>query len=147
MPLPAGANITQVHVLHRHGSRYPTTNNGVQKLGTVLTALVRRPPSSFPASPIAKEFLSPLLRFCLLLGHCCLRRDAKLDFLQAANKTANFTGQLSFLNNFVYGLGVEILVPIGQQELFDSGVLHYYDYGHLYNTSTKIIARTTTQDR
>jgi len=26
-------------------------------------------------------------------------------------------------------------------------VLHYYDYGHLYNTSTKIIARTTTEDR
>lgn len=26
-------------------------------------------------------------------------------------------------------------------------MLHYYDYGHLYNTSTKIIARTTTQDR
>ncbi len=31
--------------------------------------------------------------------------------------------------------------------LFDSGVLHYYQYAHLYNTSTKIIARTTTQDR
>ncbi|KAL8965563.1 MAG: hypothetical protein Q9183_003784 [Haloplaca sp. 2 TL-2023] len=42
---------------------------------------------------------------------------------------------------------VEILVPVGRQELFDSGVLHYYDYGYLYNTSTKIIARTTTQDR
>lgn len=31
--------------------------------------------------------------------------------------------------------------------LIDSGVLDYYDYGHLYNTSKKIIARTTTQDR
>lgn len=31
--------------------------------------------------------------------------------------------------------------------LFDSGVLHYYQYGGLYNTSTKIVARTTTQDR
>ena len=41
----------------------------------------------------------------------------------------------------------EILVPVGRQELFDSGVLHYYDYAHLYNTSTKILARTTTQDR
>lgn len=41
----------------------------------------------------------------------------------------------------------EILVPVGRQELFDSGVLHYYNYAHLYNTSTKIIARTTTQDR
>ena len=26
-------------------------------------------------------------------------------------------------------------------------MLHYYDYAHLYNTSTKILARTTTQDR
>ena len=31
--------------------------------------------------------------------------------------------------------------------LFDSGVLHYYQYGALYNTSSKIIARTTTEDR
>ena len=65
--------------------------------------------------------------------------------VQAGN--ASFTGALSFLNNWSYQLGAEILVPVGRQELFDSGVLHYYDYGHLYNTSTKIIARTTTQDR
>lgn len=103
-PLPSGANITQLQTLHRHGSRYPTSDSSVQKFGTTLTAL-------------------------------------------AANGTANFTGQLAFLNSFSYGLGEEILVPVGQQELFDSGVLHYYDYGHLYNTSTKIIARTTTQDR
>lgn len=32
--------------------------------------------------------------------------------------------------------------------LFDSGSLHQYQYGHLYpNNGTKIIARTTTQDR
>ena len=31
--------------------------------------------------------------------------------------------------------------------MFDSGVYHYYQYGKLYNTSTKIIARTTSQDR
>ena len=103
-PLPAGTNITQVHMLHRHGSRYPTTNASVEKFGTALEKLV-------------------------------------------ANGTANFTGALSFLNAFKYELGNEILVPVGRQELFDSGVLHYYDYGHLYNTSTKIIARTTTQDR
>ena len=103
-PLPTGANISQVHVLHRHGSRYPTTGAGVQNLGTALTAL-------------------------------------------AKNGSAGFTGDLAFLNSFSYGLGAEILVPVGRQELFDSGVLHYYDYGHLYNTSTKIIARTTTQDR
>jgi Histidine phosphatase superfamily (branch 2) len=31
--------------------------------------------------------------------------------------------------------------------LFDSGVLHYYQYGQLYDISRKIIARSTTQDR
>lgn len=39
-------------------------------------------------------------------------------------------------------------MPVGRQELFDSGILHYYQYGHLYpNNGTKIIARSTTQDR
>ena len=31
-------------MLHRHGSRYPTTDSGVQKLGATLTALVRTLP-------------------------------------------------------------------------------------------------------
>lgn len=45
-------------------------------------------------------------------------------------------------------MGAEILTPVGKQELFDSGALHQYMYGHLYkNNGTKIIARTTTQDR
>ncbi|KAI4250514.1 MAG: hypothetical protein L6R40_000113 [Gallowayella cf. fulva] len=105
MPLPPGARIGQVHVLHRHGSRYPTTGAGAQKFGTALASQIK------------------------------------------GGTAANFTGALAFLNSWTYKLGAEILVPVGRQELFDSGVLHYYDYGHLYNTSTKIIARTTTQDR
>ncbi|KAL9587999.1 MAG: hypothetical protein Q9203_003182 [Teloschistes exilis] len=105
MPLPPGASIGQVHVLHRHGSRYPTSGSGVSKFGVALASQVK------------------------------------------AGTAGNFTGALSFLNSWSYKLGSEILVPVGRQELFDSGVLHYYDYGHLYNTSTKIIARTTTQDR
>ena len=45
-------------------------------------------------------------------------------------------------------LGAEILVPLGKQELFNSGTLHYYQYGHLYpNNGSKIIARSTTQRR
>ena len=61
---------------------------------------------------------------------------------------ANYTGQLSFLNNWTYKLGAEILTPVGKQELFDSGVLHQYQYGHLYpNNGSKIIARSTTQSR
>ncbi|KAL9097077.1 MAG: hypothetical protein Q9163_006392 [Psora crenata] len=102
--LPRGTTITQVHVLHRHGSRYPTTDAAVERFGKALAELV-------------------------------------------AGGNVNFTGALSFVNPWTYGLGAEILVPVGRQELFDSGVLHYYNYGNLYNTSTKIIARTTTQDR
>lgn len=60
----------------------------------------------------------------------------------------HFTGPLDFLNSWTYKLGVEILVPVGKQELFDSGTLHQIMYGHLYpNNGTKIVARSTTQDR
>ncbi|KAK3076121.1 hypothetical protein LTS18_013861, partial [Coniosporium uncinatum] len=58
------------------------------------------------------------------------------------------SGQLSFLNNWTYKLGEQILTPVGKQELFDSGILHQYLYGHLYpNNGSKIVARSTTQDR
>ena len=46
-----------------------------------------------------------------------------------ANGTAKWTGELSFLNTWKYQLGAEILVARGRQELFDSGVLFYYNYG------------------
>ncbi|KAK4502545.1 hypothetical protein PRZ48_005970 [Zasmidium cellare] len=60
----------------------------------------------------------------------------------------HFTGPLEFLNTWTYKLGAEILVPVGKQELFDSGTLHQIEYGHLYpNNGTKIVARSTTQDR
>ncbi|CAD6503852.1 BgTH12-05597 [Blumeria graminis f. sp. triticale] len=66
-----------------------------------------------------------------------------------ANKTIGFkaNGALQFLNNWKFNLGSNILVPRGRQELFESGILHYYQYGQLYNPNSKIIARTTTQDR
>ncbi|PHH63007.1 hypothetical protein CDD82_1945 [Ophiocordyceps australis] len=54
---------------------------------------------------------------------------------------------LAFLSQWKYKLGAEILVPKGRQELFDSGVLHSYMYGAMYNPESKIIVRTTTQDR
>jgi hypothetical protein len=63
-----------------------------------------------------------------------------------ANGTV-FTGELAFLNKWTYGLGLEILVPQGRQELFDSGVLHFYNYGSLYKNDSKLVVRTTTQDR
>lgn len=52
-------------------------------------------------------------------------------------------GPLGFLKNWRYNLGSEILVPKGRQELYDSGVLHSYMYGKLYNPQSKLIVRTT----
>lgn len=99
-PIPQDAEIVQVQMLSRHGSRYPTTGSDVEKLGQRI-----------------------------------------------ANVSGNFNpkGSLAFLKDWKYQLGSEILVPKGRQELFDSGVLHSYMYGKLYNPSSKLIVRTTVR--
>lgn len=97
-PMPEGAEIVQVQMLSRHGSRYPTTGSGVQRFG---------------------------------------------DKVKEVAGKAKFDGPLAFLNDWSYQLGAEILVPKGRQELFDSGVLHSYMYGSLYNPKSKLIVRTT----
>ncbi|KAH8717222.1 3-phytase A [Beauveria bassiana] len=101
-PLPEGAEITQVQMLSRHGSRYPTSGSDVVRFGK------------------------------------------KVD---DRREKATFKGALAFIQDWKYDLGHDILVPKGRQELYDSGVLHNYMYGKLYNPSSKIIVRTTTQDR
>ncbi|KAH8697078.1 histidine phosphatase superfamily [Talaromyces proteolyticus] len=98
--LPYGSNITQIHMVHRHGSRYPTSKPGVV--------------------------------------------DRINGFIE--NGTV-FTGNLSFLNSWTYQLGENELTVRGRQELFDSGILHYYNYGQLYNPGSNLIARTTTMVR
>ncbi|CAK7264994.1 hypothetical protein SEPCBS57363_001355 [Sporothrix epigloea] len=100
--LPPGAEIVQLQMLSRHGSRYPTLGSNVKALG---------------------------------------------DKLAKAKGKFKTSGSLAFLQDWEYKLGHEILVPKGRQELFDSGVLHSYMYGNLYNPNSKIIVRTTTQDR
>lgn len=75
-PLPEGAEIVQVQMVSRHGSRYPTTGADVAQLGEKIA-------------------------------------NASVDF--------NPRGNLSFLRDWSYQLGAEILVPKGRQELFDSG--------------------------
>lgn len=101
-PLPEGAEIVQVQMLSRHGSRYPTKGSDVVRFGKKIA--------------------------------------------DQGGKAA-FNGQLAFLKDWKYELGTDILVPKGRQELFESGILHNYMYGKLYNPSSKIIVRTTTQDR
>ncbi|KXT01347.1 hypothetical protein AC578_6643 [Pseudocercospora eumusae] len=71
-----------------------------------------------------------------------------LNYTTGVLGNVNFTGPLSFLNTYTNKLGAEILTPVGKQELFDSGTLHQIMYGHLYpNNGSKIVARSTTQDR
>ncbi|KAL2823889.1 histidine phosphatase superfamily [Aspergillus cavernicola] len=43
----------------------------------------------------------------------------------------------------------EILGPKGREELFESGILNYYNYGHLFNQTSpkKLVVPTTSQDR
>lgn len=106
-PLPKDAEIVQVQMLSRHGSRYPTSGTGSN---------------------------------VMVLGQHMASAKASRSGFKA-------TGPLSFLNEWEYQLGHEILVPKGRQELFDSGILHSYMYSSLYNPHSKIIVRTTTQDR
>ncbi|KKK16918.1 hypothetical protein ARAM_002667 [Aspergillus rambellii] len=92
-----------MHLLHRHGSRYPTGGEHLEKWGKKI--------------------------------------------MNAAAENAVFTGKLAFLNHWVYGLGENILVTRGRQELFASGILNFFNYGALYNNQSKLVVRTTTKDR
>ncbi|EPQ30302.1 uncharacterized protein PFL1_02418 [Pseudozyma flocculosa PF-1] len=107
--LPETCTVSQVHLLHRHGARYPTssTTEGAPLFGATIA------------------------------------NASKADAFNA-------TGPLSFLNDWQYQLGAELLVPLGAQQLFDSGVHAYYRYGRLYNATTqphKPVVRTTSESR
>ncbi|KAL2856114.1 histidine phosphatase superfamily [Aspergillus pseudodeflectus] len=102
-PLPPGANITQMHMVHRHGARYPTSGSATGEWAQKI------------------------------IGS---RRDG-----------TQFTGDLAFLNHWTYRLGEAELTARGRQELFDSGVLHFFNYGKLHDAASKIVVRTTTMVR
>lgn len=71
---PKGCQITQIHVLNRHGARYPTEDSGVADWGNKVLA--------------------------------------------AANSTGfNATGKMSFLQNWSFKLGAEILTPFGREQM------------------------------
>ncbi|KAI2916374.1 hypothetical protein CBS147320_9656 [Aspergillus niger] len=66
------------------------------------------------------------------------------------NATAHgavFKDELSFIHDWTYSLGADMLTTRGREDLLESGILNFYNYGHLYTPGTKIVARTTTQDR
>ncbi|KAF8898866.1 histidine phosphatase superfamily [Infundibulicybe gibba] len=101
--VPEGCEITQVHLLHRHGARYPTSD----------------------ASPA-------------LLA-------AKLH-TAAAGQGLNVSGPLSFLSNWTYKLGAEILTPFGRSQMFDLGVGFRVKYGELMKDFDDLpVFRTTSE--
>ncbi|WFD01576.1 hypothetical protein MOBT1_000246 [Malassezia obtusa] len=106
--VPDQCKIKQVHILHRHGARYPTggTSGGEYKFGEKV------------------------------------RNATKAGKLEAK-------GDLAFLKHWNYTLGTEVLTHVGAQELFDSGVKHYYAYAALLENLTdhKPVLRTTSQSR
>ncbi|KIR36825.1 acid phosphatase [Cryptococcus deuterogattii MMRL2647] len=107
--IPDGCSITQVHLLYRHGARYPTSGAG---------------PSTFAA---------------------------KLATATAQGGGFNATGDLSFLNNWTYKLGAELLTPFGRLQNFELGVAFRQQYGELLNNFTEQgalpVFRTESQDR
>ncbi|PSR75750.1 histidine phosphatase superfamily [Coniella lustricola] len=105
--IPSGCDITQLHLLYRHGARYPTSGAA---------------PASFAA--------------------------------KVANATTtgfNATGDLTFLADWTYKLGAELLTPFGRTQNFLLGVEYRQLYGKLLNNFTAQgaipIFRTESQDR
>ncbi|KAI2610212.1 phosphoglycerate mutase-like protein [Hypoxylon fragiforme] len=104
---PPGCSVTQVHLLYRHGARYPTSDAD---------------PAQF-ASKIAN----------------------------ATEKGFEVRGDLTFLSDWTYKLGGELLTPFGRSQEFLLGIQHRQLYGHLLNNFTEAgtipVFRTESQDR
>ena len=107
--VPKQCTIKQVHILHRHGARYPASGGA----GPSVSSLGEK--------------------------------------IYNASKAGNLkaSGELAFLNSWNFSLGAEVLTHQGTQELFDSGVKHYYQYAKLLENLTehKPVLRTTSQSR
>lgn len=105
--LPAGCRVDRVHILHRHGSRYPTSES--------------------PALLVKK-------------------------LLKEKGAAAKFSGPLSFLNYYDPDrLGTELLVGVGREQLYRSGVSHGMQYGQLADEDIRkhgrLLVRTGSQQR
>ncbi|WFD19069.1 hypothetical protein MCAP1_001287 [Malassezia caprae] len=105
--VPKHCNIKQVHILHRHGAKYPDKGH---KSG----------PGNFGKK---------------------IKEQRKKGELKVS-------GELSFLNDWDYDLGQKILTHYGSDEMFKSGVKHYYEYAKLLdNFKGKPVFRTSSHSR
>jgi hypothetical protein len=105
--VPAGCDVTQVHLLYRHGARYPTSGAAPQTFAQKL--------------------------------------------VNATKTGLSVSGDLSFLSDWTYKLGAELLTPFGRSQNFLLGVEYRQMYGHLLNNFTESktipVFRTESQDR
>jgi hypothetical protein len=105
--VPAGCDVTQVHLLYRHGARYPTSGAAPQTFAQKL--------------------------------------------VNATKIGLSVSGDLSFLSDWTYKLGAELLTPFGRSQNFLLGVEYRQMYGHLLNNFTESktipVFRTESQDR
>lgn len=124
-PLPDGAEIVQVQVLSRHGSRYPTTGSNVANFGDRIDGARRTGKLRF------KEGLEFMNKWEYGLG---------IETL--VSKGECYAGRTVLASIWRFSC-TDKEVHAGRQELFDSGVLHAYMYSQLYNPHSQIIARTT----
>ncbi|KAG7086094.1 hypothetical protein E1B28_003609 [Marasmius oreades] len=108
--VPDTCRITGLHLLHRHGARYPTASFESYGGPASLATRLNKAASQWTAS-----------------------------------------GNLSFLNEWTYKLGEELLTPFGRQQLFDLGISMRLKYGFLLenftDTNTIPVFRTESQDR
>lgn len=116
-PIPSGAEIVQVQMLSRHGSRYPTMGSDVLAFGERIAN----------ASGTLK--LSGNLGFLndwkYQLGHEILVPKGREELFQSGEMILSYKS-----------------TKVGQLTSY-LGILHSYMYGSLYNPQSKIIVRTT----
>jgi hypothetical protein len=98
--IPSGCEITQVHLLYRHGARYPSASHSVGCGDDVSmrSAATGAPPSAFAAK------LSNATTF-------------------------NATGPAAFLNSWQLGIGAELLTPFGRLQNFVRALARVSNFG------------------
>ncbi|KAI0348404.1 phosphoglycerate mutase-like protein [Trametopsis cervina] len=103
--VPDGCTLSQVHLLHRHGARYPTSGGHGAQFASTLQQV-------------------------------------------ASGQGFSVSGPLTFLSDWTYKLGSELLLPFGRQQLFENGVAFRLRYGKLLDAFERIpVVRTTSQAR
>lgn len=97
---PGQCSVKQVHLLQRHGSRYP---------------------------------------------------DSSYKFPEKLKNATDFKaeGNLTFLNDWTYQQGKNLLTKLGNNQLFNNGVKSFFRYGQLFDWENikKIVTRSTTESR